>query len=494
MKLKDRNKVTVLSPFFYVLFLLPALVGCAMHQPQPIDLPVPVPESFTEPSKMVSKQAVEHKIPIARWWKSFNDPKLNALMKEAFSKNLDLAQAYARLDQLEAVYRTTRSAQLPSLGIEGQWSKENTPSFFGNNTGNSHIFSLAAGYELDLWQKLKSRTQAANLEMAASQEEIMVIYLTISAQLADNYYLAVEQRAQLELIDKTIDSFADTLARVEQRYREGLVSALDVYQAEQNLAIAKSQRPAFELSLAQAEHALAILLGHYPKHNSNMAGDLLKLPKAPAAFPAGLPSELLARRPDVEAALFRLKASDARIAVAIAERFPSFNLLGNYGTMSIVFSTGDIKGLFWKVLVDTAFPILDGGKRKAEVARTKAVFRENLAFYHKTVLDAFKEVEDALVSNRTTEERIASLQKRVEATGAAFHQTFQQYLQGLTDYLPVLAAKTVHLDAQRGVLAARRQLISDRISLARALGGDWMKQELKNVMQEKQKKKKGRKS
>ncbi len=475
MKLKRRNKMTIISPLFSLFFCLLLSTGCALHKPQPINLPVSVPESFAEQASTPSKPA----IPIQRWWESFNDPKLNALMKEAFSNNLDLAQAYARLDQLEAVYRTTRSAQIPSLNLEGWWSKENTPSFFGNNTGNSHIFSLAAAYELDLWQKLKSKTQAASLEIAASQEEIMVIYLTISAQLTDNYYLAVEQREQLELTDQIIDSFTDTLARVEQRYREGLVPALDVYLARQNLAAAKSRRPGLDSSLAQAEHALAIFLGHYPKRNINMAGDLLKLPETPAAFPAGLPSELLARRPDVEAALLRLKASDARIAVAIAERFPSFNLLGNYGTMSLVFSTGDLKGMFWKVLVDTAFPILDGGRRKAEVERTKAIFRENLALYHKTVLGAFKEVEDALVSNRTTEERIVSLEERVEATGAALRQSVERYLEGLSDYLPVLAAQAIHFDARRDILAARRQLISDRVSLARALGGEWMKKDFK---------------
>ncbi len=473
MKLKLRNKVTICFPLFSLLLLM---AGCAMHQPQLIKLPVSVPESFAEP---VVKQAAEPSTPIQRWWEAFNDPKLNSLMKEAFSNNLDLAQAYARLDQLEAVYRTTRSAQLPALDVEGLWSKENTPSFFGNNTGNSHILSLAASYELDLWQKLKSKTQAANLEVAASQEEIMVIYLTVSAELADNYYLAVEQRAQLKLTDQTIDSFAETLARVEQRYREGLVSALDVYLARQNLAAAKSRRPVFTSSLVRAEHALSILLGHYPKHNSNVAGGLLKLPKTPAAFPAGLPSELLARRPDVEAALFRLKASDAQIAVAIAERFPSFNLLGNYGTMSLVFSTGDLKGAFWKTLVDAAFPVLDWGKRKAEVERTKAVFRENLALYHKTVLGAFKEVEDALVNNRTTEERIVSLEERGEATGAALRQSLERYLQGLSDYLPVLTAQAIHFDARRDILSARRQLISDRVSLARALGGEWMEKDFK---------------
>jgi NodT family efflux transporter outer membrane factor (OMF) lipoprotein len=411
-------------------------------------------------------------IPIGRWWERFNDPALNALVAEAFSGNLDLAQAYARLDQFEAVAKATGGAEIPAISAQGEWSREDTPSFFGNNTGNSYRYSAAASYEVDLWRKLRSRTRASRIEMQASRDDVAALYQTLAALVVDTYYLAVEQRAQLALTDRTIQSFADTVARVERRYREGLVPALDVYQARQNLAAAKSQRPLFEASLAQAEHGLAALLGRYPEGGTS--GDLVTLPLTPAAFPAGLPSELLGRRPDVQAALLRLEASDARIAAAIAERFPSFNLIGNRGESSVAFSTGDIEGAFWKILVDAALPLVDGGRRRAEVERNRAIFRENLAGYHQTVLTAFQEVEDALVRNKTTEERITRLEERVEASDAALRLSLKRYVQGISDYLPVLTAQALAFDAESDLLAARRQLISDRVSLARALGGHWM--------------------
>jgi len=415
-------------------------------------------------------------VPIDRWWETFHDPKLNALMEEVFSKNLDLEETYARLDQEEALYRAVRADRRPSLEAKGEWTREDTPSFFGNNTGDSYRLSLAAGFEVDLWRKLKSRERAARLEMAASRADLSTLYLTLSARLVDNYYLVAEQRAQIRLADRTIGSFAETLEQVRRRYLAGLVSALDLYQAQQNLAEARARRPVFQSTLSQAEHSLAVLLGRYPGHDP--AGNLSGLPETPAVFPAGLPATILERRPDIKAAFLRVRASDARIAAAVADRFPSFNLLANYGKSSLAFSTGDLKGVFWKIFADTAFPILDGKRRQSEVERSRAVFREELAQYQKTVLTAFQEVEDALARNHSTEDRIRRLQERADATEAALRLSRDRYLQGLSDYLPVLTAQTLHFNAESDLLSARRQLISDRVSLARALGGDWMESEI----------------
>lgn len=449
------------------LALLLLVSGCSVHRPQKIELPAPLPEAYNEETG-----AARPDMPIGRWWETFHDATLNKLMDRAFSQNLDLAEAYARLDQFQAITRSTASGQRPYLTIEGQGGRGKQQSFLGQSTGNNYSLSLAAGYELDLWKKYSSGTAAARLEAEASREDLKALYISLSAQLVDLYYLAVEQRTQLDLTDSTVASFRDTLESVERRYREGLVPALDVYQARQNLMSAKSGRPVFESTLAVTEHALAVLLGQYPDRDT--AGSVARIPDTPAAFPAGIPSELLTGRPDVRAEFLRLKAADARIAGAIADRFPSFNLMGSYGNSSTAFSTGNISGVFWNALVSLSQPLLDGGRRRAEVERSRAVFRQNLARYHKTVLTAFQEVEDALVRNRTTEERIARLEEQVKATGASQRLSKDRYLLGLSDYLPVLTAQGLHFSAESQLLAARRQLISDRISLARALGGDWM--------------------
>jgi outer membrane protein, multidrug efflux system len=444
--------------------------GCAVHSPQETPLPFDPPATFTEPANAVEAVA-------GRWWESFADVRLNEVMEEALAANLDLEQAYARLAQAEALLRTSAAAERPLLNVDGAGGRGRQSTPFGAGTADTFRLSAAASYEIDLWRRLASRTEAAQLDALAARQEVKALTLTLSALVADLYYLAAEQRQQLALSDNSIAAFTDTLERVELRYREGLVPAIDVYQSRQNLAAAKARRPQFENALIAAENALAVLLGRYPQ--AQTAGEPAQIPSAGAPFAAGVPGELLARRPDVDAALMRLQASDARIGAAIAERFPALRLTGSYGGASAelgdLLSSGSI---FWNLLLNIAQPILDGGRREAEVERSRALFRENLARYHQSVLNAFREVEDALAANRTSEERLLHLEDREEASAAALRLALDRYLQGLSDYLPVLTAQGLHFDAQSQLLTARRQLVADRITLARALGGEWMDEEM----------------
>ena len=466
-----------LSSFFRLGFwmCLPLAAGCTLHRPQNATLPPPVPESYVE------QVGTADPIRPGRWWEGFGDERLNALVESVFAANLDLKQAYARLEQVEAALRTTAAAQKPTLDLSGAGGRrrQNTGGPLGAITENTYSLSAPAAFEIDLWRKLASRTEAARLEVNASRADLLAFYLTISAQVADLYFLAVEQRAQIDLADRTIAAFTDTLERVEQRYREGVVPPLDVYQSRENLAGVKSRRPQFENTLAATEHALAVLAGRYPDRGA--AGEREGLPEEVPLFPTGVPSQLLARRPDIESNLLRLRASDARIAAAIADRFPALRLTGAIGGTSVELSDLLASGnIFWNVLLNLAQPLYDGGRRAAEVERTRAVFREDLAGYHQAVLTAFREVEDALVAGRTGEERIARLREQEEASAAALRLALDRYLQGLSDYLPVLTAQGAHFNAQSQLLTARRQLVADLITLARALGGEWMDSEIEN--------------
>jgi NodT family efflux transporter outer membrane factor (OMF) lipoprotein len=450
------------------LFLL--VTGCAVHRPHT----GVVPEGPPVYSRQTAPETAEAFA--GRWWEVFGDEQLNALMAEVFAHNLDLAQSFARLRQAEAVIRSTAAAHHPILNLGGQAGRSRIPVGLEEGTANSYRLSLAAGYEIDLWKKFGSRTAAARMDAEATREDIQTLYLSLSAQTAELYFLAVEQRAQIDLTDRTIASFADILNRVENRYREGVVPALDVYQARQNLAAALARRPAFEANLATAEHTLNLLAGRYPGVPRDVQP--VRLPPVSAVFPTGLPAQLLTRRPDVQTAFLRVQASDARIAAAIADRFPNINLLGNYGLLRSDMGFATVTGSFWDILISVSQPLWDGGRRRAEVERARAVFEEILARYHQTVLTAFREVEDALVGNRTTEDTILRLEEREEATAAMLRLSLENYLQGLSDYLPVLTAQGLHFEAESQLLAARRQLFSERIGLARALGGDWMKEEL----------------
>ena len=409
--------------------------------------------------------------PAAGWWKRFSDAELNRLMDETFSQNLDLEQAYERLRQSMAFARITGSSGGINLDIKGSGGRARQPGRPGAVEEDSFKLSAAASYEIDLWGELKSRTNASEFNALASEQDLAALYISISAQLADLYYLAIEQRAQMDLSERTIKTFQDTLERVESRYREGLVSAVDIYRSRQNLVSAKAQRPLFESRLATTLHSISVLTGKFPAGELELtANELLD----PPAFQAGIPSQLLLKRPDVRAAFLRLQASDENVAAAIADRFPSLNLIGGYGGSSDeIRSVLDSPNIFWNILLQAAQPVLDAGRRKAEVDRADAAFRDSLAGYHKAILTAFKEVEDALAQGRATEKRIRLLKDGVSASEGELRLTLDNYLQGLTDYLPVLTAQQRFYNAKSALLTSKRRLISERIQLARALGGEW---------------------
>ena len=449
------------------------LSACSVHSPMIMKEPVDLPESYssgeTDPSP-----------PVGRWWKRFEDDKLNELMEEAFRYNLDIIRAYERLQQSLAIVRTTSSSRGPALNILGSGTRAKQAGVITN----AYQLSAAASFEVDLWNKLGAKTGAARFDALASKEDLRSIYISISAQVADLYYMAVEQRAQLKLSDDTIESYRDTLKRVERRYRQGLVPAIDLYQSRENLSSARAQRPVFEQDLATTLNALSVLTGRFP--DSEIGGSSKELKDAPG-FPGGIPSQLLANRPDIRAAYIRINAADERVGAAVADRFPAFNLIGTYGGSSNkVKNVLDSPNILWNIMLQAALPVIDSGRRRAEVKRTESVVRENLAAYHQTVLNAFKDVEDALAKERAFKERISMLEETVSASESALRIAVDRYMQGLTDYLPVLTGQLRRFTAKSSLLKARRQLISDRIQLARALGGEWTDEIMNEYLNTKQ--------
>jgi len=458
MKSVIRAALTALS--------LLSLTACSLHTPQLGQSGIRMPEVFLEKPEAHSMSP-----PLGRWWESFDDATLNNLMTEALAHNLDIEQALARLTQVEALAQASRAALFPSVSIGGKAGRDQQQSSAGEMTVSSQSMSAAAGYEVDLWQKLKSRKEAAKFTAGSSREDIKALYMRLTAQIADLYYLAVEKRAQLALNSRITATLADTLARVERRYEAGVAGPLDVYQARQNLLEAREGRPQFAAALATANHALSVLLGRFP--DNSLSGDLSELPAAPEAFAAGLPASLLQNRADIESAFLRLASRDAEVAASLAERFPSINLLATYGTGRTDLATLVTTGPFWNLLAQLSLPVFDAGRRKAEVERSQAAFTEALAAYRQTVLRAVQEVEDALAQNRASEERLALLIDHAEAAEASMRLSEQNYFEGLSEYLPVLVAQQLYLRTQSALLASRRQLLADRISMARSLGGTW---------------------
>ena len=464
-------KVWQLAIFLGLLIVVAS--GCALHPSSMEQAKLKLPEVFSEAGEDGGDTP-----PLGRWWETFADPSLNALMVEALVNNLDVQQAQARLVQMEAQAHGSRAQLFPAINLGGKVGRDHDHGLSGETTGTSQSLSVAAAYELDLWHKLKSGSDAAGLVALASRQDLKAIYMQLTAQVADHYYLLWEKQAQLALLDSMVETLTERLERIEQRYQQGVAEAIAVYQARQSLLDVQQQRPLLRAAHARASHALALLLGRFPARD--FGGELVEIPAAPVAFPVGLPATLLTNRPDIEAALLRLKAKDKEIAAAVAKRFPAINLLADYGSSRLDLGTAIISGTFWSLGAGLSQSIFDAGRRKAEVKRVEAVFSEQLAVYRKIVLNAFREVEDALVNNRATEEQLALLVAHEQATGAVLSLATDDYFNGLSDYLPVLIAQQAHLQSRSSLLATRRQLLADRISLARALGGTWPDQLLDN--------------
>ncbi len=457
--------------YLLTTLMVPLVAGCMSQPESPATLPVVLPDTYVEQYAIAVQSSDTD-----RWWQVFADPQLDRLMQQLFAQNLEIAQALARLEQAEALLGIARSPLTPSLGANVQASRAGQPGLQGDFVGDTLQWSVAASYEVDVWGKLASRRKAAEFDLSAGRLEVETVFLGLTARLAELYFRSIEARAQLRMTDRTIASFAETLENVEERYRRGLAPAVDVHQARQSHAAALAARPSHEAGLALAEHAIGVLLGGYPGRLAE--GGPAGLPDAPPLFAVDVPASLIARRPDLQAAFQRIEAADARVAAAIADRFPALNLTGSFGGLRQDVATGLLTGDFWSLLGGLTAPVVDGGRRRAEVDRTRAVLREALAAYRQSALVAFREVEDALAGNRAGEERLARLGAVAAASADTLRLAEDRYLHGITDYLPVLVAQRSGFESQSRLLEARRQVLSERIGLARALGGGWMREEM----------------
>jgi NodT family efflux transporter outer membrane factor (OMF) lipoprotein len=412
-------------------------------------------------------------------------------MMEAFAENLTLAQALARLDQLRAYHSAARATWFPTVRAEASRTEQGE---LGDPEGDANAAlpggtaatlpeapryraGLTAAYELDIWGKLAAGRAAAHADLLAGEENLRAVALTLAAQIARTYFRVVELGLQRALLERTVSSYEDSHALVLARYQRGVAPSVDVYQAETNLAGARAQQALTHSTLIAAEHALAVLLGRYPQ--TGLLPEGRTLPGALAPVPPGLPSELVERRPDVRAAYYQLVAADRRAAAAAAERLPSISLTGALsGDDDDLAKALDPDNMVWNAIANLVVPLFEGGRRKANVRRADAVWREQVAAFRAVLLGAYREVEDALAHSRLQREYVTQLEAQAGAAEASLRLATDRYLQGLSDYLPVVVAQASYLAASRGLIAARRGWVDAHVGLATALGGNWMDEKI----------------
>lgn len=445
-----------------ILCLLPLITASCTQVIKKFLTPVEVPETFcaTGTAELTD-----------RWWLALQDENLNALIDESLAGNLSLRMAWDRLDQARAVARKSGADLLPNLNGSAEYVRQTVKTIGSKrDTSSTYSLGLAASYEIDLWGRIRSSKQAAEFDVLASQEDLQAAAITLTADVATVWYQLLAQRQQIELLHEQININEKYLELVTSQFSNGQARATDVLQQRQILEASRGELVNARTSEKLLEHQLAILIGKAP--GSFVAPKTHALRELPPMPDTGLPVQLIEKRPDIRKAYYQVQAADQRVAVAIADRFPAISLSANAET-----SDGSVRDLFDNWLANLAAnltaPLFDGGRRAAEVDRTKGVAAEALHSYGQTILIALQEVEDALYAESQQRDYLASLDRQLELSSQSMEQTKERYIYGDMDFLRFLTTILNHQGLQRTRIVAGRQLIDYRINLYRALAGGW---------------------
>jgi multidrug efflux system outer membrane protein len=459
------------------LALAAALAGCAVgpdyRQPE-MELPAAWPAAA--PETKAANLAGE------RWWSLYRDPVLEKLMDEALGNNLDLQAALARVQEARALSGIADADRYPT--VSANLSRDRTRSTlegaFPRPAGlpriqNSHRATVDASWELDLWGRISRASEAGRAELLAAESVREAVRLTLTAQVAQQYFALLAADAQAATAKRTQAGRQETLNLFRKRLEAGVISEFDLRQAEAEEAVARSQLASLEQARDRAESALALLLGRSPREVMN--GTIERgnpAPLAEATVPAGLPSELLLRRPDLQEAEQRLVAANARIGAARAQYFPAVSLTAYLGSESVA-----LKNLFtgpagiFQFAAGLTQPIWNAGRIGFSILVSEARRDQALAQYRQAVASAFKDVRDALAAQTAAQATLAAETARAEALGRALEQAGRRFEAGLASRLEVLDVERNLLQAELARIEAERARKAALADLFKALGGGW---------------------
>jgi NodT family efflux transporter outer membrane factor (OMF) lipoprotein len=414
---------------------------------------------------------------IDRWWERFGDPELTAAIEEALAHNRDLAASAARVEAARALAEIAGAGRRPQLGLNASAARRKQ-IFVGlplpgggplESTSENYGVSLDLSWELDLWGRLKAARNAADADLAASAEDHEAARQSLVAQTAKAWFAWQAARMQEEMLERSAASFERSAGTIEERYQSGVGSALDVQLSKSNASSARARLEAVREQVEGTQRQLEILLGRYP------AGTLegrASLPEPGEGPPAGLPAEILDRRPDLRAARARLEATDHRLAEARAQLYPSLSLTASGGRTSD--ALGDLLDSdfdVWSLMGNLMQPIFQGGRLAAGVDLAEARVEEALAGFAATLLRAFAEVEGALAVEESLALREGWQLRAADEAAAASRLAEERYLSGLVDLITLLEAQRRALDAESQWIDARQSRLESRVDLHLALGG-----------------------
>ncbi len=459
------------------------LVACASGPPPaPLALGVEPPASWSAPAAGDAPPAGPP--PDAPWWSGFGDEELDRMVDLALAANRDLAAAAARVEAASAQARIAGAALLPqaALGADAGRRRQNfiglpIPGREGgvlSSLSTTFGGSLGLSWEADLWGRLAAGEAAALSELSASRADLDGARLSLAGQTARAWFAAIEAAGQVDLAERTLETRRVTRDQIRRRFEAGLRSALDLRLAIANHAAAEAALAGRRRQLDASVRRLELLLSRYP--GAELAGRLAgrALPALPPAPPAGLPAELVTRRPDLAAVDRRLEAAGLGIRQARAALYPRLSLTGSAGRLG-----GEVGDLLdsdfsvWSIASSLLAPLFQGGRLRAGVELAEARYEELAERYAQTVLRAFAEVELALAAEEHLAGQAAALAVAAEQSAEAERQAEDRYRAGLGPYLAVLEAQRQAADTRSRLLETRRQLLDARVDFHLALGGGW---------------------
>lgn len=473
----------------YSAALLLGVAGCAqveVKQPPA----VPLAPAFRE-APAAWNAATTAAAPIqAAWWSMYRDPELDALQNQLLANSPDLASALTRYQQARAATDLLRAAQSPtlntSLNLQRDRQSDNKP-LRGTSAANYNSGTLGfdAGYEVDVWGRISQQVANGVAQERAAGADLANARLALQVQLADSLIALRGIDDQAILLNDTAVAYGKAADLVDRRHRGGLSSGLDLARAQAQLESTRSQAEQLQAQRAVLEHAIAALVG------ANASTFAIAPKPTPAAaqvvpaIPLGLPSELLQRRPDIAAAQLRVAAAGARVNVAKTAFFPSLTLNASAGFQSS--DLGNIvqmPNLYWALGPTLAMSLLDGGRRKAQIADAEATLDDAGQRYRSVVLGAFQQVEDQLAMLNHFGEAAEADGKSAAASQRALDLATKRYEQGAASYLEVVTAQTANLQSQRSVLDLSTRQRRAAVQLVRALGGGWSSEQLSSAGRE----------
>jgi NodT family efflux transporter outer membrane factor (OMF) lipoprotein len=470
------KRFTLILGAFSMMLLAGCTVGPKYARPNAATAPV---DAFKETDGWKPAQPSDQLLR-GKWWEIFADPQLNALESELTVSNQDLKVANARFVEARAMVHFNRAAQFPTIstspGIESLHDSANTPYLAATSTTGDFVLPFDISYELDVWGRVRRTVSASREEAQATAGDLATVNLSLHAELAYDYFELRSADAQKRLLDDTVKTYQDALQLTVNRFEGGAAPKSDVAQAQTQLQATMVQDTDVAVQRAQYEHAIAVLIGKPPAAFSLPASPLNFVPPD---ISAGLPSQLLERRPDIAAAERRVAEANDQIGIARAAYFPTVLLSASAGLLGdSITNWFTWPSRFWAVGPSMAETLFDGGRRRATSTAARANYDSTVANYRESALTAFQQVEDNLAALRILSQE-AQQQKEATASAEESLQIFtNRYIGGRDPYLQVLTAQTIALQNERNDVDILRRRMDASVLLIKALGGGWTVSEL----------------